>query len=320
MEWPPCPSCGSREHRPVVSGQDRLHGGPGDFAVVKCGGCALLFTCPRPDEQSLAAYYPKDYEPHAATEHWRPPEPWRFKDRLRLQSLVHRFGYGHLDVSAAGWVTRAMLPLIRRPSFRLPEFRGLGRALDVGCGAGSYLWRLRTMGWNVQGLDPAPAAVAAARAQGLTVFQGTVDDFAGEGAPFDLIRLASVLEHLPDPVGSLNRLRQWLSPEGRVELVVPCARSISFWFFRSEWFPLDLPRHLIHFTPRTLARVAQQAGFEIERITHDSGPRGWQRSLAYRWPALGAACRRGPGRAVLSALARVLDLVHLGDSLHVTLK
>ena len=51
-----------------------------------------------------------------------------------------------------------------------PAWRGRGRLLDVGCGNGSYLSLMRTLGWDVAGVDVDPQAVAVCRARGLSVF------------------------------------------------------------------------------------------------------------------------------------------------------
>ena len=39
-------------------------------------------------------------------------------------------------------------------------------------------------------------------------------------------------------------------------------------FGRNGWFHLDVPRHLVHFTPATLAAMLAEAGFEPAKVTH----------------------------------------------------
>ena len=119
---------------------------------------------------------------------------------------------------------------------------------------------------------------------------------------------------------TLREVRRRLADDGEVHLVVPNLASLTFRLFRREWFPLDLPRHLHHFTPDTLRRVAEAADLRIHRLRHDSGPRAWQRSLARKDPRRQRWWRGRGARRLLSPVALVADGLGFGDSLAVVLR
>src|SRR5207245_2811653 len=80
------------------------------------------------------------------------------------------------------------------------------------------------------------------------------------------------------------------TPGGRLVVSVPNLASLAFHWFGAAWIGLDLPRHLTHFTPRTLARMLERAGFEVERvqpIRHNS----WLRHSARRAPQAPRWCQ-----------------------------
>jgi SAM-dependent methyltransferase len=165
-----------------------------------------------------------------------------------------------------------------------------GRVLDVGCGTGQGLLLLRRAGLKPIGLEPSEHACLLARESGETeVAQGRLDqaDFAPES--FDAVTFFHVLEHLHDPLGDLRRVRGWLRPGGAVVIEAPNVGSWQARLLGPWWFGLDVPRHLVHFTPATLCGLLETAGFRDARCTASPEPTGapmFEASVRYRWRAL----------------------------------
>lgn len=90
-------------------------------------------------------------------------------------------------------------------------------ALDVGCGSGVFLRLCKTMGCDVEGVEPDDSVRAGLQKEGLSVYA----DVTETGKRYDLIRLAWVMEHLSDPAEMIAQCRARLSEGGKLLLVVP---------------------------------------------------------------------------------------------------
>lgn len=143
---------------------------------------------------------------------------------------------------------------------------GAGRhrkLLDVGCGDGAFLLAAQKSGWSGIGTE---RDLEPARKSGLEVFPD-VGSAAASG-PYDCITLWHVLEHMPDPRATLHHCRNSLRPEGILLVAVPDAASLQARAFGAQWFHLDVPRHLYHFTRRSLAKLLRATGFIAVRAWH----------------------------------------------------
>ncbi len=240
-----CPGCGSEGLQPLFTAADTLHQLPGEWSVHRCRGCGLMLTSPRPDRRAIAAYYPEDYQPFSAPHAPRRPPGWK-----RAAKAI------------AG-------PLLDTKEWVLPRNRPPGNALEVGCGSGRFLVQLADMGWNVQGLEPSPATAEALRSRiELPIQTGTIDSVNFDPGSFDLIVAIMVLEHLHDPFADARRLHDWLRPRGHIMGSVPNCASWEFRFFGPDWYALQVPTHLFHFTPKTLTNLLEHTGFCDITIFH----------------------------------------------------
>jgi 2-polyprenyl-3-methyl-5-hydroxy-6-metoxy-1,4-benzoquinol methylase len=156
------------------------------------------------------------------------------------------------------------------------------RVLDVGCGSGLLGARLRERGNTVWGIDAADdiAALASRRLDRFVladvVDRARIGESLGDER-FDVIVFADVLEHLPDPVGTLRAYLRFLTPGGRVLVSVP---NVAVWNVRAGLLlgrfnytatgTLDRT-HLRFFTRANLRRVLTDAGLRVERIDVNPG-------------------------------------------------
>ena len=238
-----CPlGCTSNDER-VLVGRDRLHGLPGEFTVVRCRGCGLLRTNPRPTPETMGFYYPDDYGPHKTTvvlrgkdSHWR---------ALKEQ-------------------TRELLGLNLNALPSLPA----GRMLEIGCASGAFLHQMAQKGWQVQGIEFSETAAIRGRKLGYPVYTGQIETAPAPSELFDLVVGWMVIEHLHNPVKALRKVHAWTRPGAWLALSVPNIGSCQFALFGDAWFPLQLPNHLFHFTRDSLARVLKAGGWRLERILY----------------------------------------------------
>jgi len=186
----------------------------------------------------------------------------------------------------------------------LPE---QGRVLDLGCASGGLLALLRPRAGHLAGLELSATATHAAAQVADHVVQGAIED-AGlpfEAGSFDLVVLADVLEHLPDPLAALRRAAGWCRPTGRVLVSVP---NVAHWaarltLARGRWPAQDSgtfdASHLRWFTRDSFATLLAGAGLrEIEldaivpALRNHIRPARLADSLEPAWQGLG---RRAPG-------------------------
>lgn len=280
LEEAPCPMGCVRDDEAVAVGRERRHNLPGEFSVVRCRGCGLMRTNPRPVPAAIGRYYPSDYAPHQTRV---PPGP-----------------------SATRWRRPLWKRILLRPfefnTTRIPQMAP-GRLLEVGCGSGTFIDEMASRGWYVEGIEPSEAAARTARSLGHRVHCATIDDAPDPAQRFDLIVGWMVLEHLHDPIAALRKLARWSRPGGRLAISVPNAGSLEFAVFKDDWFALDVPRHLFHFEARTLRQALARAGWRTERVLH-------QRVLSNVIASLGLALQ---ARGRDGALARALIDYPLGS-------
>jgi len=137
FELVPCPNCGSEQYTAVREGRDWVLDPSRMITIVKCDGCCLNFTNPRPTEAHLPAYYSADYQPYNRHEK---------KDRGGLAQMtrdtVLRWAYGSPSIQP-GPAGTALAKLITtfQPlenfGFGIP-WHGQGRILDFGCASGRF--------------------------------------------------------------------------------------------------------------------------------------------------------------------------------------
>lgn len=149
------------------------------------------------------------------------------------------------------------------------------RLLDIGAHAGRFLHLARQAGWQPEGieLNPRTAAFAALRT-GLPVHSENVERLVLAGHTYGAVTLTDVLEHIPDPMRLLTRVRDGLAPGGWIAVKVPSGPAQRFKErVRARLCRGYRPRladnlvHVNHFTPRSLRLALERAGFDRVTVT-----------------------------------------------------
>jgi len=148
-----------------------------------------------------------------------------------------------------------------------------GKILDIGCGTGSFLNRIRMRGWSVEGTElDAQAVINAKKIYSLNIHQGDLDDIILPENYYDAVTMSHVIEHVPDPIGAINKCRSILKPGGVLVLITPNINSLGHRIYKSNSLLLDPPRHLYIFSKKTLEKIATKAGFtSITTLTNATG-------------------------------------------------
>ncbi|MEM7583938.1 MAG: methyltransferase domain-containing protein [Acidobacteriota bacterium] len=133
------------------------------------------------------------------------------------------------------------------------------KILELGCGAGTLTYLLQQAGFRATGLELAPAAIAEAESRfGIEVVQGPIEALAAADSEtsYDVIVAIDVLEHLTDPLGTLEECLRRLTKKGLLFLQTPRYRGEG-----ADWSMLIPREHLFLFTRRSVERLLGAAGF-----------------------------------------------------------
>jgi len=261
------------------------------FAIVRCPSCDFAWTDPQP--ASLDRYYPA-----------------RYRGYNPLAALLLRIAYRR---RVGGW---------------LRQLPSAGRVLEIGTGRGWMLAAFRERGWEAVGTERTPdAAAEAARASGAKVVAVEID--ALDEGLFDLIVMFHVLEHVTDPMTVLRAAAARLRPGGALVLGLPNLASWQSRSTRRHWMHLDVPRHLGHYSPRSIRDALDRAGFDLAGIdftSYEHDPLGWTQSaldaLGFEQGVVlkrlvGLRERRGPLVATAAAFLLAVPLTIAGAVLAV---
>lgn len=100
------------------------------------------------------------------------------------------------------------------------------KALELGSAHGAFVALLRWAGFDATGLELSPSVVDFARRTfDIPMLVGPIEDQQIEPASLDLIALMDVLEHLPDPTGTMQRCLSLLKPDGVLLIQTPRYRE-----------------------------------------------------------------------------------------------
>lgn len=262
METVPCPGCQGTEFTQILRGSDHLTELGGEFSLVRCSNCRLVITNSRPAAESLGYFYPSNYNSYdpenSGSATW-------WSKLLERSALRRYYGYPSQPVGIVGRVL-AQLAMqkfrSRRKRHEWFPYRESGELLDVGCGGGRFLERMRDFGWKVTGIDlAADVARRVEQRTGIRVHAGTLPHPDLTPQSFDAVTLWHVLEHVPNPRGLLNCAADLLRPNGLLVIEVPNIASWSFAEFGADWAALELPRHFQHFDLQTLGAMLPPGRF-----------------------------------------------------------
>jgi methionine biosynthesis protein MetW len=174
--------------------------------------------------------------------------------------MSHKYNF-EIDVSNRKSVYSQVVRAVRPGS----------RVLDVGCDTGHLGAYLKGTGCSVDGIEMDEAAASEAETRLDAVYRGSIDeDLTGSLVPgYDYIILADVLEHLPYPDRTLDKLKPLLNDGGQVIASIPNVANfrvrfrLLFGIFEYTEIGILDRTHLRFYTFKTARKLFTDAGFKV---------------------------------------------------------
>lgn len=229
-----CPVCGHVGHEDYLRAPDRYHGRTQIYQLVQCLSCSLVWQFDPPKPEQLGQHYGPDYDRAIADAGDKSPQRWLDRTNTLL------------------------------------KYKQGGAILDLGCSSGAFLDTLKGGNWQLYGVEMSAEVAARAKVRcGAKVFVGDILDAPFAAESFDAITCFHVFEHLYYPKEVLTKVSEWLKPGGIFYALMPNIDSGGARVFGTNWYALELPRHLYHFSPKSLSNVARKVGLEeLSLVTH----------------------------------------------------
>jgi 2-polyprenyl-3-methyl-5-hydroxy-6-metoxy-1,4-benzoquinol methylase len=237
IHYTECPVCDSTTLKDIFFATDHTVSKQ-KFLIVECENCSLRFTQNVPDQDSIAPFYKsEDYISHTNTS----------------KGIINRM-YQYVR-------NRTML----KKRKLVEDSTGLskGNLLDLGSGIGSFVNTMKENGWSTTGLEPD----ADARKMASSLYGLSLEDVSGfyklSSEQYDAITLWHVLEHVHDLQGYVLQLKKILKPNGRLLIAVPNYTSKDGAIYAENWAAYDVPRHLYHFSPKSMKWLIEKHGLKL---------------------------------------------------------
>lgn len=267
-----CGICANPEGNTPHLIREMMFGFRDAFTYFECARCGCLQIAEMPS--NMDKYYPRDYLRSLGT---RPSE-----GSIERFARIRADGYALFGTSFLG---RLLYRRARDPNNVLgmlarakPERSS--RILDVGCGSGEFLYRLRDLGVaEVVGVDP--YASKEVRVGGLSILRQAVHDIP-DGEQFDLVFFHHSLEHIPDQLETVAKVRRLLAPGGVCVIRMPVKTEYIWGLYNVDWVQIDAPRHLFIHTTKSFQVLANHARLGMNNVVFDSAEFQFWGSEQYR--------------------------------------
>lgn len=211
------------------------------FRILKCKKCKLMAVENVPDD--LAPFYSKGY----------------FTGDVELD--------GYMDYEADKEVTKNTYIQYLDEIESNCTSKSKPNLFEVGCATGFFLELAKERGWRVSGIDLSGYAIQKAKEKGLKVSTRTFESIEND-VHYDVIAMYDLIEHVKDPVGTIQKAYNLLQSKGLVVFTTPDAGSLWARVWGKKWHAFVPPQHLFYFSDKNLSEILVKNGFEIVESAH----------------------------------------------------
>ena len=235
-----CPNCGDTQIFNVLSVKDHTVSDE-EFEIWECKNCTLRFTQNVPNQENIGKYYQSEnYISHSDT------------SKGFINNLYHK--------------VRKRTLVQKKKLIEKTTGKQTGNILDVGAGTGAFLNTMKNAGWRYTGLEPDKTAREKAFELYGIHLQESENIYSLPSESFDAITLWHVLEHVHGLHKYVEQLKDLLLPDGKLFIAVPNYTSGDEKIYDEFWAAYDVPRHLYHFSPKSMEILLNIHELRLEKI------------------------------------------------------
>ncbi|MBC7187552.1 MAG: class I SAM-dependent methyltransferase [Calditrichaeota bacterium] len=255
-----CRICGNAGPHATFCVREMMLGLGEEFHYFQCQQCGCLQISDLPTD--LSRYYPPVY--YSISQ-----QPLSAKGNpVRRLALVLRDRYALYSRGVVGRLLYDRFPNEALRSLSMvPGLCTQTKILDVGCGTGALLYRLRQRGFHhLLGVDPW-LQNDICYPNGLIVRRQRLEEVEGT---WDLVMFHHSFEHLSDPEEALNLVARLVPQGGTCLIRTPVIPCYAWQHYGVHWVQLDAPRHLLIYSRESLELLAERTGWRLEKVVFDS--------------------------------------------------
>ncbi len=208
-----------------------------EFEIFQCSDCTFKFTQNVPEQSEIGAYYAsEEYISHSDT-----------KEGL-TNKLYHM---------ARSYMLDSKKSLVEKHNSNDKIL------MDIGCGTGYFLDKMKSANWTVYGLETDPGARKFCKDKFDLEVKDTDVLFETDKDSVSVVTMWHVLEHVHQLKEYVNQIFNILKKDGTFVVAVPNCESVDAEKYDAFWAAWDVPRHLYHFSPSSMKLLMENAGFEL---------------------------------------------------------
>lgn len=302
-----CEICGSNKCELLFNQEDKNLNIPGKFSIFRCNNCGVLFINPQPTSSELEKHYSNGM-------YYSLNKIDTKSKKLNIKILLYKTYFDKKNKNIFLRLILNPLKFIARGTIIIPN----SKLLDIGSGSGQFLYEMKKLGMDVQGIEPGDFNKKESEKYKLNIEKKDLIKYKAKKESFDIITMNHVLEHVHNPKEVVRKIHDLLKKNGILIIGVPNKNSLAYYIFGKNWHQLDVPRHLFNYSNKNIKSFVEKNGFKVLRVRYNSRPNQFVVGIYF---LLGIKKRKGALNRILEGiflpLTWLVNVLKMGDQIEV---
>lgn len=163
----------------------------------------------------------------------------------------------------------------------ISKYKKNGRILEIGCGKGDLIIKIKSKGFEVYGVEISQIASRELKDSNIPVKNAPIEEVDYPADYFDYVIMYGVIEHVNNPYLVMKKINSWLRPSGGVMIYTPNVNSLfhklakyAYYLSLGKYiFPLKrmfVAMHTYYFNISTLSNLLTKTDYMVEYIKYDN--------------------------------------------------